>query len=140
MIMQSCPQLLKQWYCILHVCAAAHVQELMFSRSYSNRICVTEFLCIYDGLSTRLHVSPLILCLQSAVEYAKKELKVVFLELNWEDSTSYNIQEEDLVRCAQFIHQARSNGGSVLVHCAQVGGWGHSPSSSSSFSSLPLFL
>ena len=54
------------------------------------------------------------------MEYAKKELKVTFLELNWEDSTSFVIEEEDLVQCAQFIHQARVSGGSVLVHCAQV--------------------
>ena len=54
------------------------------------------------------------------MEYAKKELKLVYLELNWEDTTSYVIKEEDLVQCARFIHQARSSGGSVLVHCAQV--------------------
>ena len=48
------------------------------------------------------------------------ELKVVFLELNWDDSISYVIQEDDLVQCARFIHQARASGGSVLVHCAQV--------------------
>ena len=54
------------------------------------------------------------------MDYAKKELKIVFLELNWEDSTSYNIQEDDLVKCVHFIHQARNSGGSVLVHCAQV--------------------
>lgn len=57
---------------------------------------------------------------QGVVEYAKKELKLVFLELNWEDSTSYIIKEEDLVQCARFIHQARGVGGTVLVHCAQV--------------------
>ena len=54
------------------------------------------------------------------MEYAKKELKLVYLDLNWEDSTSFVIQEEDLVKCARFIHQARRSGGSVLVHCAQV--------------------
>ena len=54
------------------------------------------------------------------MEYAKKELKVVFLELKWEDTISYVIQEGDLVQCARFIHQARTSGGSVLVHCAQV--------------------
>ena len=54
------------------------------------------------------------------MEHAKKELKLTFLELNWEDSISYVIEEDDLVQCARFIHQARTNGGSVLVHCAQV--------------------
>ena len=57
---------------------------------------------------------------QGAVEYAKKELKLEFLELNWEDSISYVIQEDDLVQCARFIHRARTSGGSVLVYCAQV--------------------
>lgn len=51
---------------------------------------------------------------------AKDELGIVFLEFDWEDSTSYSIPEEDLVRCVQFIHEARRNGGSVLVYCAQV--------------------
>ena len=54
------------------------------------------------------------------MEYAKKELKLAFLELNWEDTVSYVIQEDALVQCARFIHQARTSGGSVLVHCAQV--------------------
>ena len=54
------------------------------------------------------------------MEHAKKELKLEFLELNWEDSISYVIKEDDLVQCARFIHQARTSGGSVLVHCAQV--------------------
>ena len=54
------------------------------------------------------------------MEYAKKELKLVFLELNWVDIIPYVIKEEDLVQCVRFIHQARSSGGSVLVHCAQV--------------------
>ena len=58
--------------------------------------------------------------MQRLVECAKQELNLVYLELNWEDVLSYNIQEEDLVKCVQFIHQARSNGGSVLVHCAHV--------------------
>ena len=58
--------------------------------------------------------------LQRAVEHAKTELKLVFLELNWEDSSSYVIKVGDLVECARFIHQVRSTGGSVLVHCAQV--------------------
>lgn len=43
-----------------------------------------------------------------------------YLELNWEDVISYVIKEEELVKCARFIHQARSTGGSVLVHCAHV--------------------
>ena len=51
---------------------------------------------------------------------AKKELKIEFLELNWEDIISYVIKDDDLVQCARFIHQARTSGGSVLVHCIQV--------------------
>ena len=58
--------------------------------------------------------------MQRLVECAKQELSLVYLELNWEDVLSYNIQEEDLVKCVRFIHKARSNGGSVLVHCAHV--------------------
>ena len=54
------------------------------------------------------------------MKYAKEELKIEFLELNWEDIISYVIKEDDLVQCARFIHQARSSGGSVLVHCIQV--------------------
>ena len=58
--------------------------------------------------------------LQTAVETAKTELSLRFLELNWEDTTSFLIPDEDLVRCVHFIHSARVGGGSVLVHCAQV--------------------
>ena len=54
------------------------------------------------------------------MKYAKKELKIEFLELNWEDIVSYVIKEDDLVRCVRFIHRARTSGGSVLVHCIQV--------------------
>ena len=45
---------------------------------------------------------------------------MAFLELNWEDIISYVIKEDDLVQCARFVHQARTSGGSVLVHCIQV--------------------
>lgn len=48
-----------------------------------------------------------------------KELGITFLELGWEDTTSFVIPETDLGRCVEFIHEARGNGGSVLVHCAQ---------------------
>ena len=51
---------------------------------------------------------------------AAKDLGITFLEMNWEDSTSFSIPDADLVRCVEFIHEARGNGGSVLVHCAQV--------------------
>lgn len=44
----------------------------------------------------------------------------MFLELNWEDTVSFNIPDEDLIQCVKFIHSARTSGGSVLVHCAQV--------------------
>ena len=54
------------------------------------------------------------------VESVKKELNLVYLELNWEDVISYVIKAEELVQCACFIHQARTTGGSVLVHCAHV--------------------
>lgn len=62
----------------------------------------------------------IILYSQDAVKFAKKDLNIDFLELNWEDVISYVIKEDDLVQCARFIHQARTNGGSVLVHCKQV--------------------
>ena len=55
------------------------------------------------------------------MEKARTELGIVFLELGWEDTTSYTITDGDLVRCVEFIHIARTSGGSVLVHCAQVG-------------------
>ena len=54
------------------------------------------------------------------METAKSELHIAFLELGWEDTTSWSIPDEDLVRCVRFIHAARRAGGSVLVHCAQV--------------------
>ena len=57
---------------------------------------------------------------KDAVKYAKKELKIEFLELNWEDIVSYVIKDDDLVQCARFIHRARTSSGSVLVHCIQV--------------------
>lgn len=51
---------------------------------------------------------------------AKTDCNIDFLELNWEDTTTFTIPEADLVRCVRFIHKARTSGGSVLVHCAQV--------------------
>lgn len=59
-------------------------------------------------------------CRQEAVQKAKNELKLSFLELEWEDTTSFCITDESLSRCCQFVHQARASGSSVLVHCAQV--------------------
>lgn len=53
------------------------------------------------------------------VEAAKSELGITFLELGWEDAVSFTIPQEDLIKCVKFIHEARENGGSVLVHCAQ---------------------
>ena len=57
---------------------------------------------------------------------AKESLGVLYLELDWEDSTEFSIPEADLVRCVQFVHEGRRTGGSVLVHCAQVSGEEHS--------------
>lgn len=57
---------------------------------------------------------------QEAVERAKSQLGIMFLELNWEDTVSFNIPDEDLIQCVKLIHSARTSGGSVLVHCAQV--------------------
>ena len=54
------------------------------------------------------------------MEFGKNNLNITFLNLNWEDSESFVIPEDDLVCCTRFIHTARQNGGSVLVHCAQV--------------------
>lgn len=54
------------------------------------------------------------------MERAKSQLGIMFLELNWEDTVSFNIPDEDLIQCVKFIHSARTSGGSVLVHCAQV--------------------
>ena len=58
--------------------------------------------------------------LQSSKEKAKSEHGIVFLDLMWQDATTFIIPEADLVKCVLFIHKARSSGGSVLVHCAQV--------------------
>eukprot|EP00457_Paulinella_chromatophora_P014999 gb/GEZN01015519.1/.p1 GENE.gb/GEZN01015519.1/~~gb/GEZN01015519.1/.p1 ORF type:complete len:288 (+),score=47.04 gb/GEZN01015519.1/:70-864(+) len=41
-----------------------------------------------------------------------------FLRLNWVDDAGQDIAA-DLPRIVAFIHQARKQGGSVLVHCAQ---------------------
>lgn len=57
---------------------------------------------------------------QEAVERAKSQLGIVFLELDWEDTTSFIISDADLTECVKFIHSAITSGGSVLVHCAQV--------------------
>ena len=54
------------------------------------------------------------------METARVNLGVTFLELNWEDTTTFSIPESDLVECVEFVHRARLNGGSVLIHCAQV--------------------
>ena len=56
------------------------------------------------------------------METARSELQITFLELGWEDTTSWTISDADLVQCVRFIHAARRAGGSVLVHCAQVRG------------------
>ena len=58
--------------------------------------------------------------MQSAVQKAKNELGIQFLELNWEDTESFDITNEDIRTCCLFIHKARQDGHSVLVHCAQV--------------------
>lgn len=57
---------------------------------------------------------------QTAVEKARSELRVTFQNLDWIDSTSFDISDASLSACCVFIHQARSSGASVLVHCAQV--------------------
>ena len=57
---------------------------------------------------------------KEAVDRAKKELHIDFLNTNWLDSTDYVISVEELVNSVNFIHTGRCNGGSVLVHCAQV--------------------
>jgi hypothetical protein len=54
------------------------------------------------------------------VEKAKSELKIEFLELNWEDTESWIITDESLRECVLFIDTGLKSGGSVLVHCAQV--------------------
>ena len=51
---------------------------------------------------------------------AEREMGVTFLNLDWVDSTSFEISDESFSDCCRFIHRARSDGGSVLVHCAQV--------------------
>ena len=51
---------------------------------------------------------------------AETELGISFLKMDWEDTITFSIPESDLVRCVQFIHEARVKGGSVVVHCAQV--------------------
>ncbi len=51
---------------------------------------------------------------------ARDELGVSFLELNWEDTTSFSIEEQDLVKSVEYVHRARMGGGGVLIHCAQV--------------------
>lgn len=58
--------------------------------------------------------------LQEAVKNAKNDLQIKFLDLNWEDTITFSIPDSDLVECVKFIHEARKQGGSVLVHCAQV--------------------
>lgn len=54
-----------------------------------------------------------------AVATAETELGISFLKMDWEDTITFSIPESDLVRCVQFIHEARVKGGSVVVHCAQ---------------------
>jgi protein-tyrosine phosphatase len=54
-----------------------------------------------------------------AVEKAKSELNVTFLNLDWIDATSFEISDDSLDECCRFIHKARTSGNSVLVHCAQ---------------------
>lgn len=55
----------------------------------------------------------------AAVEQVKTELSCTFLELDWDDSQQFDIPDDDLVKCVQFVHAAISKGHSVLVHCAQ---------------------
>ena len=77
------------------------------------------------------------------MERARSQLGIVFLELNWEDTVSFDIPDEDLIKCVKFIHTARTSGGSALVHCAQVSVLGMVlvslvPSPTPSFSSLAV--
>jgi protein-tyrosine phosphatase len=55
----------------------------------------------------------------TAVEKARSELGVTFQNLDWIDSTSFDITDASLSSCCAFIHHARNSGASVLVHCAQ---------------------
>lgn len=48
---------------------------------------------------------------RGAEHHARKGVKVVYLGLKWVDDVSFFIPDEDLVRCAQFIHRARTDGG-----------------------------
>lgn len=57
---------------------------------------------------------------KEAVEQAKKELNIQFLDTNWMDAIDFVIEIEELVKAVNFIHAGRHNRGSVLVHCAQV--------------------
>lgn len=54
------------------------------------------------------------------MEKAKTDMGVKFLNLDWIDTTSFNITDESLSDCCKFIYRARMAGSSVLVHCAQV--------------------
>ena len=56
-----------------------------------------------------------------------ESMGIVYLQMDWIDDTSYNIELVDLVKCVEFIHHGITSGGSVLVHCAQVSDtrWSH---------------
>jgi len=64
---------------------------------------------------------PALFSKKEAVDKAKKELNIKFLNTDWMDTTVFKIPVQDLIECVHFIHTARSGGNSVLVHCAQVG-------------------
>ena len=57
---------------------------------------------------------------QTTYEDAIESFGINYLEVEWEDSLVFNIPEDDLASVLRHIEAVRREGGSVLVHCAQV--------------------
>mmetsp|Transcript_22809 Transcript_22809/g.51438 ORF Transcript_22809/g.51438 Transcript_22809/m.51438 type:complete len:206 (-) Transcript_22809:77-694(-) len=53
-----------------------------------------------------------------SVDEAKKA-GITFLDLGWVDDDCQELTWEDLAEAVVFVHRARTQGGSVLIHCAQ---------------------
>ncbi|XP_066935196.1 dual specificity protein phosphatase 22-B-like [Clytia hemisphaerica] len=56
---------------------------------------------------------------QSTYEEVMKTNQVDYIEVEWEDSLAFHIPEHEMKHVLRHIHSVRTNGGAVLVHCAQ---------------------
>jgi predicted protein tyrosine phosphatase len=85
-------------------------------RSVASKFCANEkikyVLTVAHGLKKRYAK------FARAVAKAEAAKTITFLNLDWEDSQTQELSEEDLFKAFKFMHQQLESGHHVLVHCA----------------------